>query len=354
MAEKDSERLGEEPVIQNGELVSEIEGWWDVVTANPTDPENPTVTRAYKHSTKTRPSREEIADMLVRTAPANRVSPTKRKRPTDTFEVLAFYGDTHHPFQDQRKLSLANLVIRETMPTTVVYLGDDLDMANFSRFESRQEWLGSTQMGIDLFSAQLAQTRADIGAEGQIIVHQGNHDVRFERMIRGYNAELMGIRRGNADGELGVLTLDFLLRCEEMGVQYVSGYPTGEYWHSDTLKSYHGSRTNSGGLVAAKEAQSETVNFVHGHTHQAGIVYRTFRQGREQRTIWGMECGTFADFEHVPSGQFAITEGGDRLRQNHNWQSGVGLVYVTPDGEIPHFVPITDEGVLINNKWYKS
>ncbi len=288
-------------------------------------------------------------------APPIRISPTKRQRPDGDIESRhIFYGDTHFPFTDMTKLSLANLYVRETMPDTVVYAGDDLDMALFSRFESRSEWLTSTQTGIDGFSNQLARTRANIGADGKIVVHEGNHNVRFARELRKYNAELLGIKRANAESALGVLTLDYLLRCEEMGVEYISGYPSSEYWHEDDLKSYHGSKTNSAGLAVAKEIKEETVNFVHGHTHQAGIMYRTYRNGKEEKTIFGMEVGTFADPNDVPSGAYATTERGEVLRQLHNWQYGLGEVLKVAGVLIPNFIPITDQGILINNKWYKS
>lgn len=297
---------------------------------------------------------EEIPDFINQAAPT-RINPTRRQRPEADAETLVFFGDTHHPFQDRRKIALANLAVRELMPRVVTYVGDDLDNANWSRFESRAEWRDSTQRGIDEFSAQLAQTRADIGADGEIVVHEGNHNIRFARELRQYNAEIIGIKRANAEEELGVLTMEFLLRCDEIGVQYISGYPEAEYWHSDTLRSFHGHRTASGNLVTVKELKDATVNQVHGHTHQAGIAYRTFRNGKEDTTIWGMEVGTFADPEQIPSGKFSTTENGNVLRQLHDWQYGLGVVHRTEDGlEIPQFIPITDDGILLEGKWYKS
>lgn len=318
---------------------------WEVSAFNRTTDEWETaLNHAYDHTVPT-----EIPD-FINQAPPHKINMTKRVRPVDSAETHIFYGDSHHPFQDRRAISLANLAVRAIHPNSVTYVGDDLDNAMFSTFDTRAEWANSTQKGIDEFSDQLAQTRADIGADGEIIVHEGNHNIRFARELRKYNAELLGIKRANAESALGVLSLDFLLRCEEMGVEYVSGYPEAEYWHNDNLKSYHGKVTNSSGLAVAKEIKESTVNFVHGHTHQAGIMYRQFKDGKELKTIWGMEVGTFADPNQIPSGSYSTNESGKQMRQSHNWHYGLGKV----EDNVPSFMPIDDRGILIQGKWYNS
>jgi hypothetical protein len=293
----------------------------------------------------------EIPDFISQ-APPLRITHSKRQRPTGDFDLHLFYGDTHHPFQNERALDLAQLAIKELNPVGVTFVGDDNDMANFSKFESRQEWANSTQRGIDQFSERLARVRADLGKLATITAFQGNHDFRLERELRKYNGDLLGIKQ--AGSALGSLTLEFLLRCEELDVEYISGYPLGEKWYTNTLKAYHGKVTNSQGLAVTKELKNETVNIVHGHTHHAGIAYRTFRDGRHDRTIWGMEVGTFADPNKIPSGYYASTERGQVLRQHPNWQTGLGVVAIGQGIEIPSFIPITDEGIMLNGKWYTS
>lgn len=293
----------------------------------------------------------DIPDFISQ-APPIRITHSKRSRPTGEFDIHLFYGDTHHPFQNERALDLAQLAIRELNPVGVTFIGDDNDMANFSKFESRQEWANSTQRGIDQFSERMAKVRADLGKLATMTAFQGNHDFRLERELRKYNGDLLGIKQ--AGETLGALSLEFLLRCAELDVEYVSGYPLAEKWYTDTLKGYHGVVTNSQGLAVTKELKSETVNIVHGHTHHAGIAYRTFRDGREDRTIWGMEVGTFADPSKIPSGYYSTTERGQALRQHPNWQTGLGVVAIGQGVEIPSFIPITDEGIMLNNKWYAS
>jgi len=321
---------------------------WEVAMRGTDGEWDTTELHSYDHTPEVDP------ELFTRQAPPHKINMTKRQRPSGEVEQILFFGDTHFPFQERKKIALANLAVRVLMPDVVTYVGDDLDMALFSRFETRSEWADSTQAGIDQFSDQLAQTRADIGSEGQIIVHEGNHNVRFARELRKYNAELLGIKRANAEQELGVLSLANLLRCDELDVEYIGGYPTSEYWHNDNLMSHHGNTVQSGGLAVAKDLRDATTNRVRGHDHRAGIVYKTFRDGRDEKTIFGMGVGTFADPEQTPSGQYATSEQGNVLRQAQNWQSVLGRVSVIDDEIIPEIIPITNQGVLINGKWYKS
>lgn len=296
---------------------------------------------------------EITQDMFVSQSPPMRITPSKRKKPERDIEIEYFFGDTHHPVHDKRKLDLALLAVAENQPDRVTFVGDDVDNALFSRFDSKQEWAGQTQSGLDAFAETIARVKAN-APDAEIVVHEGNHNARLEKQIRNYNGELLGLRRANMHHELGVLTLGYLLRAEELGFEYITGYPESEYWHSDSLKSYHGHKTSSSGLVAIKEIKEETVNFVHGHTHQAGIVYRTFRDGRNERTIWGMEVGTFADLNQVPSGKHSQTERGQVLRQTQNWQTVIGVVTRHEGVEVPSLIPITDEGIMLNNRYYRS
>lgn len=108
--------------------------------------------------------REGVVDpeMFVRQAPPIKVTPSRRKQPEhDWDEVVTGIGDLHYPFQNQDRVNLAQVALRETSPDTIVLMGDNLDNAMFSRFETRQEWQESTQKGIDQYAEFLGQLRAD-------------------------------------------------------------------------------------------------------------------------------------------------------------------------------------------------
>lgn len=305
----------------------------------------------WNDSYETVPEIEDLQELLVRQSPPIRITPTRRKRPESASRAFLFYGDTHRPFSNERRLELAQIAVRELMPDVIVFTGDDLDMSQFSTFEKRPEWAGSTQQAIDQHSDYLGQVRAN-APEARVISIQGNHDFRLEREIRKYNQELMGLSR--AGEELPALSLEYLLRCDELGVEYISGYPEAEVWLSDSLKAYHGRRTSTASVIA-RELLDETVSFVHGHGHRGELLYRTMRQGRIMRTIFGMQVGTFADLSKAPSGKTSVTERGERLTQAQNWDSTMGLIFEHEDGSLePHLVPISDDSINLFGKQYKS
>jgi hypothetical protein len=335
-------------------LVSEINGWWEVVTANPNDPENPVVTKVHKHSTKTRPTPPEISpELFIRQAPPVKIIPSRKQIPIRDSKIDIFLPDTQYPHQDKRAIKLAMVACKALSPDGITWLGDDVDATNFSKFESRQEWQGSLQKGLDEFHADAAQIKAD-NPQAKLVLHEGNHNVRLERMIRLYNGDLIGLKRANAGKELGVLTLGFLLRLNELSIQHITGYPNSEFWHSDVLKSYHGTQSVSRGSTMARVLLNETVNVVQGHSHKAELVYRTLRIGREERTIFGLNPGHLSDKDRLPSGKYATTESGAHTSPNFSWQQSVGVVFHNEEFASPHILPITDAGINIFGKVYKS
>ena len=136
------------------------------------------------------------------------------------------------------------------MPDRVIFVGDMIDLPNMSRFEQRSDWAGSTQRSLDRYHSFLAQTRAN-APNAEIVAIEGNHELRMDKMIRKDAAELLQIRRANAEKELALLTLRYLVRMDELDVKSVSGYPNAAYWINDNLKAVHGTNVAKGGSNAA-------------------------------------------------------------------------------------------------------
>lgn len=308
-------------------------------------------TNEWVHTTLSSYDHNEDVDpeMFVRQGPPIRITPSKAKRPDGEWdEKVAGIGDIHFPFQDRRRLALAELALKVTQPNTIVLLGDNLDNAMFSRFETRQEWYGSTQRGIDEYTEFMARLRSE-HPESRIVWEEGNHDIRLEKAIRNYNSELLGIRR--AGEALGALTLEFLCRTGELGIEFNRGYPSARTSHRGLLDTFHGRVTTSTGLAASKVIRDTMTSFMTGHTHQLGVVSRTVNVHGQNHTIYGAEAGTYADINLIPSGQYAPGQ-----KQWNNWQTGLVLWGISDEHEIavPDIYPIDNHGVEINGKMYKS
>lgn len=300
-----------------------------------------TTNYSYDHT------KELDLNLLVRQAPAMRITPSKRKTPeTDYLERVACIGDIHFPFQNDKRLALAETALRATEPSIIALMGDNLDNTNYSRFGTRAEWGDSTQKGIDQYAEFLGRLRAN-HPESEIVWIEGNHDQRLEKRIREYNEDVLGIRR--AGEESSALSLDFLLRLEELGVRFEAGYPSARVTVQDQLELYHGHVTTSRGLAASKVIEHAFRSFTTGHTHQLGLVSKTFYVGDEERTIYGAEAGTYADPDLTPSGKYAP----NRVAR-HNWQTGIIDWIIDEESARPSIFPIDNTGVNIYERRYRS
>ena len=294
---------------------------------------------------------EVTNDMFVSQAPPVRITPSRRKPASTDFDhTIATIGDIHFPFQNQRRLDLSSTGLRILEPSAIDLLGDNLDNPNYSRFGTRREWADSSQRGIDELAEYLAQLRSD-HPDTTIRWHQGNHDIRQELRMREYNDDLLGIKR--AGESQSAMSLQFLLRLDELGVELIEGYPSARVIVNDKndnpqLEIHHGHVT-SGNLAALKVIQSAFLSFNTGHTHNLGVVSKTFWVGDEEHTIYGAESGTYADQNKVPSGKYA-----PNTNVRMNWQSGIIDWVVDENGAIPGISPITDHAITVRGKQWKS
>lgn len=289
---------------------------------------------------------EVSAEQFVNQAAPTRITPSRRKKPIRSDELAVIFPDAQIPFHDPKALEAAHMVVRELQPDRVVMLGDMVDFPGQSRFDTHPSHSGRLQEQLDTTHTMLAQVRAD--APNAIIDYiPGNHEYRLTREIIQRNAELLGIKRANAAKELGVLTLDFLLRLGELEVNMAGEYPNGEVWLNDHTVAIHGTVAKSNGSTSIEYLKKHPhLNTIHGHSHRAEIQWRTTRVRGGGMERWAMSPGTIADIRgNVPSYGSSVGSNGLPEDRAENWQQAIGIIEYTADMAHPELAVITN-GIL--------
>ena len=303
------------------------------------------------------PSPADESTFISQAAPTI-IRPSRRVRQTRPDELTLVFGDAQigyrgeEEFHDERAMSLAQVAIRELMPDRVIFVGDMIDLPNMSRFEQRSDWAGSTQKSLDRYHTFLAETRAN-APNAEIVTIEGNHELRMDKMIRKDAAEILHIRRANAERELAVLTLRYLVRMDELGIENVSGYPNAAYWLNDNLKATHGTNVAKGGSNANKYLRESDTGTIYGHTHRVETAYRTIPTRDGLRTIVASSPGTLARITgHVPGFNYSVDDHNRTVPKAEDWQQGMNIVETSEGSESITPVVFRDGKVNLYGKQY--
>lgn len=295
----------------------------------------------------------DIENLIINRSKPTRITPTRRGKPfrSDARTIVA--GDAQIPFQDEQSFERFQRAVLEVQPDNIVFIGDMIDLPSLSRFSQRNEWVGTTQGAIDQYHSFLAQTRANAPNAAISVVH-GNHEQRMDDYVRKNAAEVLGLRRANAAKELAVLTLQYLVRYDELDIASIDGYPNGTLWLEDNLKAVHGTNVAKGGSNAAKYLREERETTLYGHTHRQEIAYRTFAKRIGSVTIAAASPGCLALTDGtVPGFHHTVDAQGKLVKKSEDWQEGI--LVVDHNSGNNHITPVrfTEEGFILDGKRYE-
>jgi predicted phosphodiesterase len=301
-----------------------------------------------------------IADLLVSQAAPTKVTPSKRVKPetlAGTSGSFLMGGDAQVPFHDPYSMDLFKTVNAEKRPDHVILLGDMLDLPSMSRYQQRPEWVQTTQASLDYLHTFLAQLRSD-NPEASITMIHGNHEQRFLNYIVNNAQEALGLRRANAGKEMAVLSIQYLLRYEELGVNYVDGYPNGIHWlnESGSVKAIHGTNSAKGGSNAAKYLREERETTFYGHSHRLEYAERTFNSRLGAVTVAACSPGALCLTDgSVPGFHHTMNAEGINVKKAEDWQKGLVYGYLDND-EVPDISlgKIKPNGVVLEGKRYTA
>lgn len=287
---------------------------------------------------------------FIRQAKPTIVRPTRRRKPVRSDTVTLAFGDAQIPFQDEHAMQMALRAVEEVCPDNVVLTGDMLDLPSLSRFEQRKEWAGRMQEALDRYHLFLAEIRTR--HMGRLAVVHGNHEERLPKMLRKDAAELIGLRRANAEKELGILTIQFLARYDDLEVESITGYPNGTLWLEDNLQVTHGTIAKKGGQSASTYLRREQVSTIFGHDHRLQVAWQT----RNTR-LGGVACvaaspGCLAKTDgSVPGYYFTTSESGLVVPRADDWQQGVLLIAHNERNHDVTPLRISERGINIGERY---
>lgn len=253
------------------------------------------------------------------------------------------------PFHDEAAIDVALQVTADIDPDRIINLGDTVDFAEFSRFPKEMSFALTTQAGVDYAHSYLARQRAIVSPDATIDLIEGNHDARITKLIQANAAAAMGLRQANIPDAWPVMSIPHLLRLDELGVTYHSGYPASRVWLNNRLFCIHGHRVKSGGSTAALVVEDEKNSVIFGHVHRRERQDRTVhtREGPRTRTSITPGCLCRTDGV-VPSTKGGYDILGRPISNFENWQQGFAVVtYVEGDGEFEIEMVSIHNGVAI-------
>jgi hypothetical protein len=192
----------------------------------------------------------------------------------------------------------------------------------------------TTQPTIDRVHKYLVEQMTEAPEGCKVGLIEGNHDNRLPLAITKNAMAALRLRKANSPDSWPVLSLQHLLRLDELGVTYYDGYPAGRVKlcqggpEQTPLYAVHGER-----LTVSAVAKNERQSFVQGHIHRIQDHYETFDVDGERVTVnaWSPGCLSRVDGA-VPSTKGSNNIKGHPIKRMENWQQGVGIITVMPDG----------------------
>lgn len=263
---------------------------------------------------------------------------------------------TLDPFHDQRAMDIFTQVCAHYQPDKIQILGDFLDLPSQSRWAQEASFARTTQPALDAAHAWLAQLRA-VAPNAEMIIIEGNHDKRMQNFVEANALAAFGLKRANMPNSWPTMSIPYLLRLEELNIQYVDAYPAATDWDNDTTRNIHGTRANSRGSTTAQYIHElPHLNTWAGHTHRAEITYHSVMGARgEALRRYSANPGAMCRVDgSVPSVNGAIGADGKPAKIVEQWQQGIGFAYYDETESWPFVYQIIDGRTIVDGKEYTA
>jgi len=260
------------------------------------------------------------------------------------------YDDQLHPIHDENAIRAALLLAKDLNPDFVVDCADTTDFAELSTHPNDSDHFQGTlqpslQRTHDLFAEFTAVTP---NAEKRVTV-ASNHVKRLTSYVLKNSPVLHNIR--GVGEKYPALSYPGLLKLDEIGWEYIDGYPAAEYEYKPDLVFTHGTYAVSGGSTANKYAkENRDRNIVAGHKHSIETQYNTDRRGR---LFGAFIVGALCRIDGVVPSYWSAVGNNTPVTRYENWQNGVCVIRDYGDGNYEFSqVPIRSGVIHFEGKVY--
>lgn len=193
-------------------------------------------------------------------------------------------------------------------------------------------------------SRELARRRWVVGPHGSVVVLGGNHDLRLRSKAQKEMPWLVGMKRAGDDEEFPVLSVPYLMRAKDYGVEWVPSFQNTYYKLNSNLCAFHSPAYGSKALDTARKIAAKVhMSVVHGHTHRREALAENIETKHGVRTMEIWSDGTWARIDgSVPAHAGTEDEYGNRMLASatpanvgvlsENWGQGFSIVHVEQGG----------------------
>lgn len=264
------------------------------------------------------------------------------------------------PFHDEAAMATALSVASHLQNTVgvdlVVNLGDFLDMPEHSRYTQEASFAQTTQLAINRGHEFLAAQRATC-PDARIILLEGNHDNRLNLHTTNNAKASFGLKRAGAPDKWPVLSVPFLLRLDDLNVEFFDKYPAEQFWINKNLRAIHGDKANSSGSTAAQWANKYPhISTVFGHIHRMEAQYKTVFDSEGPIRSVNVSPGCLCRVDGaVPSTKSGVGADGRPGVHYEDWQQGMAVIWYKETGEFRvELIHILDGVAVYNGVEYSA
>jgi hypothetical protein len=236
---------------------------------------------------------------------------------------------TLEPLHDPAALALAIEVTRRAQPRAWVQLGDLMDLAPWStKYTADPTLRQTTQPTLQATHDWLADL-CEVVPDAQGYVIKGNHDERIDKALLEKIPEALRLRRvGDSGRAFGVA---HLLRLDELGIEYIEGYPGPGLWIDGILFEHGTAVAQGGGATVARVLKGANQSTLQGHIHRVEAAGRTIWTADGSRVIWCISPGTLSRIDGAVPGS-----------NRPDWQQGMALLWVDAGRVFFELIPFID------------